>query len=1003
MKTTQSLCRQNVVCVFFLALCAMATILTLSAPAHATPPDPVPYITSLSSVSVAPGGADFTLTVNGVNFESASTVNWGTTALVTTYVSAKQLTAVVPASLIVSSGSGWITVANSSPHNVSNLVFLPVSASSPQDSFATFTLTAGAGAVGVAQGDFNGDGNLDLVTANWSANTLSIFLSNGDGTFQSPQNISVSTRPVGVSVGDFNHDGNLDLVVGFESSVGVAIFLGNGDGTFQSAHTYAAGSDTYEFAVGDFNGDGALDIAVTNYGSSTIHVLLGNGDGTFQTAVSYAVNSSGFYVHEADLNGDGFLDLVVGDYFGTNVSVLLGNGDGTFQAQHNYAGAPEASDVAIGDFNGDGIPDLITTSQTDNNVYFLAGNGDGTFQTAQAVPIGFESSVIATGDFNADGKLDLASIKGGGGVAVMLGNGDGTFQAAQSFSGAAFTYGILIGNYNTGGGLAIATTDFNSGVLDVLLPTLSISPSSIDFGNQAVGGPSAPQSVTITNSTSQALTLSGITFTGANGSDFQETDNCGTSLASGASCTVQVTFTPGATGARSATINIADNAPASPQTVSLTGTGTSAPVANLSLTSLTFSSQIVGATSSSQVVTLSNPGLAALTGISLAFTGTNPADFGQTNNCGSSVAPSGSCTINVTFTPSIGGAESASLQITDNAGNSPQSITLTGTGVVPAPVANIAPGSLSFGSQNEGTTSSSQSTMLSNTGNATLTGITISIAGTNASDFPETTNCGSSLAASASCSINVAFSPSIAGAESATLRIQDNASGSPQSVTLTGTGNSTTAPSYSVTANPSSLSIQAGQSASSTITVLPVGGYSGTVQLSCTGLPAASTCVFQPAQLTLNGSNTSVSSQLTLSTTASSASSVFPPVASGPHSGRRSGPRLPGDCTRVDLPGAFSAAPQTAAHLRPAMALFDASSGPDGPGGNRVVRLRIDCGARTHRPNYDNIDDHRLRHSHRPVCGERGRLGRIGRSALCFADGHRHAVIPFLVFSGSEF
>ena len=192
----------------------------------------------------------------------------------------------------------------------SNLVFLPVGNSSAHVNFALFPLTAGTNPVGrLTQGDFNGDGNLDLVTSNYGANSLSIFLGNGDGTFQSPQTISIgsNTRPVGIVAADFDGDGKLDLAIGYDipNSNGVSILLGNGDGTFQAPQNFAAGSETYEMVVlGDFNGDGFPDIAVTNNNGGHVQVLLGNGDGTLQTAVPYTVSATAFYIQEADLNGD---------------------------------------------------------------------------------------------------------------------------------------------------------------------------------------------------------------------------------------------------------------------------------------------------------------------------------------------------------------------------------------------------------------------------------------------------------------------------------------------------------------------------------------------------------------------------------------------------------------------------------------------------------------------------------------------------------------------------
>jgi hypothetical protein len=170
----------------------------------------------------------------------------------------------------------------------------------------------------------------------------------------------------------------------------------------------------------------------------------------------------------------------------------------------------------------------------------------------------------------------------------------------------------------------------------------------------------------------------------------------------------------------------------------------------------------------------------------IAISGTNRGDFTQTNDCGTSVAAGASCTFSVTFAPTASGNRSASLSITDNAGGSPQQVSLTGTGV--GPMATLNPTSLSFRNRKVGTTSKAKTTQLKNTGNATLTISSIAITGTNASDFSQTNNCPSSLAAGAQCNINLKFSPTATGTRTASLSISDNAANSPQTASLTGTG-----------------------------------------------------------------------------------------------------------------------------------------------------------------------------------------------------------------------
>jgi hypothetical protein len=165
-------------------------------------------------------------------------------------------------------------------------------------------------------------------------------------------------------------DGYLDLAVANEETV--ALFLSKGDGTFQAAHVHAAGINPRSLAVGDFNGDGYLDLAVANdyAGGSSVTVLLGNGDGSFQVPRSYATWGA-TSVAVGDFDKDGHLDLAVAGP-GPPVSIFLGNGDGTFQAAQGYLAGGNAWSLAVGDFNGDGFPDLAVP------------NGDGVVVTLNA-------------------------------------------------------------------------------------------------------------------------------------------------------------------------------------------------------------------------------------------------------------------------------------------------------------------------------------------------------------------------------------------------------------------------------------------------------------------------------------------------------------------------------------------------------------------------------------------------------------------------------------------
>ena len=710
------------------ALAAFGPLEILSSTAFAAE-HPVPLINQpLVPDVIAPGGEGFTLTVNGTGFVSGAVVNWNHSSLATTFVSDSRLTASVPASDIAAAGTASVTVVNSSPGGgTSNVMFFEVTPSSSSIALsAPSAFGAGTNPSALAVGDFNGDGKLDLAVANEGSGNVSILLGNGNGTFQAAVDYGAGSNPSSVAVGDFRGDGKLDLVVANDGSNNVSILLGNGDGTFQAAVNYGAGSTLFAVAVGDFNGDGKLDLAVADAVSDYVSVLLGNGDGTFKTAVQYVAGLEPIAVAVADFNGDGKLDLAVANDEGNSVSILLGKGNGTFQAAVNY-GTGTPGSVAVGDFNGDGKLDLVVVGGVNSDnvsvVALLLGNGDGTFQAAVNYGTGADTSV-AVGDFNGDGRLDLA------------------FPAS----------------------------------LQLQTPLASLSSTSLNFGNQLVGTTSAANTVTLSNPSGLALTISSLVVTGTNAADFSQTNTCGTGLAIGASCTFTVTFKPTQTGLRTASVTITDNAGGSPQTISLSGTGlVSGPNATLSATSLTFATQLVGTSSSAQPVTLTNYGKMALSITSIDASG----DFSQTNTCGSSLAADTSCTINVTFKPAQRGTRMGTLSITDNAAGSPQTVSLTGTGTV----VEFNPASLGFGSAKRAG-SKTLTTTLSNTGSTTLSISSITITGSTA--FSQTNTCGTSVAAGGSCTITVTLRPLGIGDFSGDVSVSDNGGGSPQQVPLSG-------------------------------------------------------------------------------------------------------------------------------------------------------------------------------------------------------------------------
>ena len=409
----------------------------------------------------------------------------------------------------------------------------------------------------VVTGDFNGDGHLDLATANPDADTVSVLLGDGAGGFGDAIDTAVILYGVDVGVdsvfltaADFNNDGKDDLAAGSR------VLLSNGDGTF--AHSGASPNNWWPVAAGDFNNDGNIDLVSSGVwyrsyyevAGGSVTVLPGDGHGGFGQPLT-----SGYPDEDAepglltvgDLNGDGNLDVVThrGET-GYNGGVFLGNGNGGFTGSILYTYTPAAA-VALGDFTADGIPDLIYTGG--GALFCHAGLGDGTFASFPTFASFFDDSTnmsdLAVGDFDGDGWLNPVTSDVYQGTVHELWGSGGTAVYGVGSSPSE----IVVGDFNGDGRPDVATANAGSNTVSVLLnngtwtpppppppppPRLRIGDVTVTEGN--TGTASATFTVTLAAASTQTITVAYATGNGTATADNDYQSASGT-----------LTFAPGET------------------------------------------------------------------------------------------------------------------------------------------------------------------------------------------------------------------------------------------------------------------------------------------------------------------------------------------------------------------------------------------------------------------------------------------------------------------------
>jgi hypothetical protein len=350
---------------------------------------------------------------------------------------------------------------------------------------------AGKRPFGIAAGDFNGDGNLDFVTANAGSDDVTVSLGDGRAGFRpsSGSPFKAGNTPEFIAVGDLNKDGRLDLVVAtHDGGYDVTLLFGEGTGRFRSAPSArfsplkATDPHNHGLALDDVDGDGCLDIVTANAGSNkgkadnSVSVLLGNGRGNFRPATGSPFKIGGLpaALGLGDLNKDGKPDIVAAHEGGKDMTVMLSDGNGGFivAAGSPYSLPAYGYSVGIGNLDADANADIAIT-HNDGRMTLLSGDGRGRFRAAPGSPldIGPHAGNIIIIDIDGDSKNDLVLRSEENGVVVLLGNGKGNFTSAK---GSPFTVGknplgIAIGDVNKDGKLDIITANEGSNDVTVLL------------------------------------------------------------------------------------------------------------------------------------------------------------------------------------------------------------------------------------------------------------------------------------------------------------------------------------------------------------------------------------------------------------------------------------------------------------------------------------------------------------------------------------------------------
>ena len=335
--------------------------------------------------------------------------------------------------------------------------------------------------ISITTGDFNNDSLVDMAVGLYMRDTVGIFLGYGNGTFQ---DITVRPRgdtsvPLFISTGDFNSDGQLDIVFTNINTSSLNILLGHTNVTFFNKIIYTTGNNSYPHSIGlgDFNNDGRLDVAVSNMFSDSIGIFLGYANENFASTAAKSIGESSQPVSVAveDLNNDTCLDLIVADRQGNRIVVLQGSGHGTFSSQMNYSTGDNSypSWVAVNHFNQDQYLDIAVVNSGTNDIGIFLGHENGTFSSVITSSTGNSSSPfsLTVGHFNDDAHVDIAVTNfGTNSVCLLLGYGNGSFESLECHTSSydSRPFAVASGDVNGDNRTDVVIANKRSSTIEIL-------------------------------------------------------------------------------------------------------------------------------------------------------------------------------------------------------------------------------------------------------------------------------------------------------------------------------------------------------------------------------------------------------------------------------------------------------------------------------------------------------------------------------------------------------